>query len=510
VARIGFAILLVVVLLIVNIFVGCSPAPVSTDSDGDGWPNSQEETSGSDAQKSVKPEQVIEPEQITTPQTSEIPGPQPISPQPTVLEPHKSSIQPPIPTDNSSPKGKQSTEGQSVELQDMVLIPDTNLENAIREALGKELSEVITVAELGELTQLSANNRYITDITGIENCVNLTSLYLGLNRIRDISPLANITSITSLHLGGNQISDVSPLANLIKLNYLYLGENQIGDISYLVENSGLGSGDEVWLANKQLAYPDNLERGMENIRQLEERGVTVVLLTGKILYNLKSIVNFTEALPDFWVRNEDTGKSFSIDPIYDSVTGHYTIPNIPLGMYGVYVRFDTVHPFDGHFVYPGNFDGWNSPIGVSEEEGAIGTPLQVQRIIHLTSPVDNKGEIDPICDPKPTHTAQGFQVTWDPIAEATSYKVTINKYQEPFKYLEQVMKINTSDTVIVPSLPPNDDNQFYLLSVLRPQRIIQSTLSVREMSVLRPAKVTLTGAGFLGRTKTPVFDGSRR
>jgi hypothetical protein len=58
------------------------------------------------------------------------------------------------------------------------------------------------------------------------------------------------------------------------LTLLSLGANQISDISPLVENSGLGAGDEVWLLDNNLDLGEDSE-DMENIRALEDRGVVV-------------------------------------------------------------------------------------------------------------------------------------------------------------------------------------------------------------------------------------------
>jgi len=50
--------------------------------------------------------------------------------------------------------------------------------------------------------------------------------------------------------------------------------NQISDISQLVENSGLGAGDKLWLKGNNLDLSEGSE-DMENIRALEDRGVLV-------------------------------------------------------------------------------------------------------------------------------------------------------------------------------------------------------------------------------------------
>ena len=121
---------------------------------------------------------------------------------------------------------------------------------------------------------LHLHENQISDISPLQNLTSLTWLRLWVNQITDISPLQNLTSLTELHLGNNQISDISPLENLTSLTRLELEKNQISDISPLVENSGLGEGDVVGLEKNNLDLSEGSE-DLENIRQLEGRGVVV-------------------------------------------------------------------------------------------------------------------------------------------------------------------------------------------------------------------------------------------
>ena len=102
-----------------------------------------------------------------------------------------------------------------------VTFPDPNLEAAIREALNKQ-EGAITDGDLAGLTELDASERGIIDLTGIEYCTNLQTLTLR----------------------GNQISDISPLLN----------------------NPGIGEGDEIDLRGNQL-----------DIQKLQEKGATIIL-----------------------------------------------------------------------------------------------------------------------------------------------------------------------------------------------------------------------------------------
>lgn len=152
------------------------------------------------------------------------------------------------------------------------IFPDKNLEAAVRDALGKLAGEEITVAELANLTTLSAESSDITDLSGIEYCIDLNELDLFNNKISDISPLSSLTNLTVLKINMNRISDISALSSLTNLSWLNLNDNLINNISPLVENSGFSEGDTVYLSKNPLSTTSlNV-----HIPQLEARGVTVI------------------------------------------------------------------------------------------------------------------------------------------------------------------------------------------------------------------------------------------
>ena len=108
---------------------------------------------------------------------------------------------------------------------------------------------------LQSLTKLDASSKNISDLTGLENCVNLTELYLGGNKISDISALSGLTQLEKLGLGSNQIADVSDLAGLSALSELYLSRNQITNISSL---SGLTQLQKLSFGGNQITDVSNL------------------------------------------------------------------------------------------------------------------------------------------------------------------------------------------------------------------------------------------------------------
>jgi len=142
--------------------------------------------------------------------------------------------------------------------------PDSNLEKAIREKIGKEDMEefpYLTINDVNEinsaeliaydikilegiqclynLNDLSLRQNNISDISPLSNLTNLKGLGLEDNNISDISPLSNLTNLEWLNLWDNNISDISPLSNLTNLEYLYSGSNEISDISSLFNLTNL-------------------------------------------------------------------------------------------------------------------------------------------------------------------------------------------------------------------------------------------------------------------------------
>ena len=75
-----------------------------------------------------------------------------------------------------------------------------------------------------------------------------------------------------LNLAVNEIRDLTPLTGLANISVLNLRYNLISDISPLLDNTGLGTGDQLWLNNN----PNLSDYSIDSlIPRLEARGVTV-------------------------------------------------------------------------------------------------------------------------------------------------------------------------------------------------------------------------------------------
>ena len=126
--------------------------------------------------------------------------------------------------------------GMTVSAQDVkvVQIPDKNLEQAIREEIGIPDTIPLTPSHMKMLKRLVANERSITDITGLEHATNLKRLDLrDNNQLIDIRPIANLTKLSWLAFSGTKVYDLSPIANLNNLKTLYFWVTAVSNLKPL-------------------------------------------------------------------------------------------------------------------------------------------------------------------------------------------------------------------------------------------------------------------------------------
>ena len=115
----------------------------------------------------------------------------------------------------------------------VVEILDPNLRSALREALSLSSNQPITQARMRSLTKLSAAQRGIKDLTGLEHATALKWLHIARNDIRDLRPLTTMTRLELLHAHSNPITSISPLSNLTQLRDIDFGGCRIRDLSPL-------------------------------------------------------------------------------------------------------------------------------------------------------------------------------------------------------------------------------------------------------------------------------------
>jgi hypothetical protein len=156
------------------------------------------------------------------------------------------------------------------------------------------VSDISQLSDLNQLEILLLNENPVDDISDLSGMPSLIELNLSKTDVENLSPLSDLTTLEVLFLwgmgisdisavsslsnlnfisfGNNLISDISPLKDLVALDTVWLDANEITDIEPLVQNAGIGEGNEVRLQNNPL----NTASCQEFLPLLEDRGVVVL------------------------------------------------------------------------------------------------------------------------------------------------------------------------------------------------------------------------------------------
>lgn len=115
------------------------------------------------------------------------------------------------------------------------IFADKGLEKAVRQFVleKRDTDKPLTEGDLANLSTIKGNGMNITNLAGLEKCVNLAMLELGNNKVTDLSSLKAMSKLQYLHLATNLIEDLSPLASVKALQYLELSHNQVKDVTPL-------------------------------------------------------------------------------------------------------------------------------------------------------------------------------------------------------------------------------------------------------------------------------------
>lgn len=132
----------------------------------------------------------------------------------------------------------------------VVNIPDANFKTILvaNTAINTNGDNEIQVTEANNFTgTLNANNKNISDVTGIEEFINLNALLLTSNQISNIN-LSNNTKLKIISISGNQLTSLDVSKN-IKLETLRCSFNNLSNID-LTQNTLL---EGLYITNNKLS-----------------------------------------------------------------------------------------------------------------------------------------------------------------------------------------------------------------------------------------------------------------
>lgn len=123
-----------------------------------------------------------------------------------------------------------------------VIIPDTNLHNAITDKLEMPTGSTLTTDDMEKLTSLSnysySGSSDIYSLEGLQYATNLSGLFISNStgnetKIAGLNIISQLPKLKSLTLTGTMVDDLSFLQGNTTITGLCLNENKITDISVL-------------------------------------------------------------------------------------------------------------------------------------------------------------------------------------------------------------------------------------------------------------------------------------
>ena len=174
------------------------------------------------------------------------------------------------------------------------ILKSAAFEQFIRNTINKPTGE-ITSEDMAGIEKLWMQGFELSDISGIEYCVNLKHLNLKYTNLKDrnfnfdISPLSRLTNLRTLSLRSENIIDITPLSKLTNLTNLFLDLNMnvtdLTSLSGLIELtqlviiqsgvnnlsplSGMAKLEELWLVGRSVKdySPVAHVKNVQNIRR---------------------------------------------------------------------------------------------------------------------------------------------------------------------------------------------------------------------------------------------------
>ncbi len=196
--------------------------------------------------------------------------------------------------------------------------------------------------------------------------------------------------------------------------------------------------------------------------QLKPAIVGKISARGKIFFDGKPVTEITKLRPQFWFRNETTGKVATAEARY--ADGEFEIYGLEPGEYGMSAQFDTnaSNPIN----YPGDLRVWQQ---FTVSGGSpVTQEVNMLKIIHLKTPEDNGAPLRDWSDQcetgRPAHS-RNLKLQWESLGNDVQYDYTISRYACPYKALGSVASGSTAKNTVSVNLPAGKKDEYYMLQL---------------------------------------------
>jgi len=194
-------------------------------------------------------------------------------------------------------------------------------------------------------------------------------------------------------------------------------------------------------------------------------------VSGAIYYNGNPITGYTDSGAHIGLIEVEAWESIPLESSYFPITGTYVLKGIPPGEYLPFITIESGYPFNSESGgdFTGRLSGINPNIVITSNQDVVEANLSVVYHIHVTSPFDNQERTRAVSDEPENiyqpQTAPLYTFAWEPVPDATSYRIIIVLKNDAAGTSEAVASETLDSTSYVLELESTQPNEYYMFSV---------------------------------------------
>jgi hypothetical protein len=198
--------------------------------------------------------------------------------------------------------------------------------------------------------------------------------------------------------------------------------------------------------------------------QLDKPLIENAIIQGRLLFDGKSITDFTNETPRFWFRNESTFKEEqSARANYQD--GSFSFYDLPVGKFAVQISINA--NTENTVMSAGDFYSWKAFEVLEDDNPEL--IINLKKVIHLIEPQNNNAGLegwDAECMQKQTFESP-VTFRWDSIGDNViySYRVWRMNCLNNYNSAGTVAEAEITETGVTLDLPSSLDNECYAFDV---------------------------------------------
>jgi len=183
---------------------------------------------------------------------------------------------------------------------------------------------------------------------------------------------------------------------------------------------------------------------------------------GRLTYDGRPVTEISGMRPQFWFRDENSGKATTARTIYEN--GEFQFTGLADGRYGVSIQMDING--ENPISYPGDLRAWKT-FNVSGTKPVF-MDVEMWKVIRMLKPEDNQVKLPDwarCCEDHRPALPPKLKLEWEQLGPGVTYDYNVTKVKCPYTSIGSAANGTTRNTSVQLDLQPNEPSEFYILTV---------------------------------------------